>query len=74
MYFRGKYHYLSNMAGYGFYVSGRYYPTSEHFFQSCKCKHKKDFERIMNSESPAEAKKSQEISNLEIIGTILKLR
>lgn len=55
--FRGEYSFLSNFSSYGFELEGVYYKTVEHYFQAQKCVNKKEFQQIVNAETPALARK-----------------
>ena len=55
--FRGEYFFLSNFSNYGFELEGVYYKTVEHYFQAQKCVNKKEFQQIVNAETPALARK-----------------
>lgn len=44
---------FSNFSPYGFALDGRYYPTSEHYFQAQKFVHSpEDFEAVLNASKP----------------------
>lgn len=59
--FRGNYNFLSNFSSYPFNMEYKgklyYFQTSEHAYQAFRCESEKDFEKIMNSKTPSEAKK-----------------
>ena len=51
-----KYFELSNFAGFGFDLNGHYWRTMEHYFQAMKFEGTPQFEKILNSGSPKQAK------------------
>lgn len=51
-----KYFELSNFAGFGFELNGHRWRTMEHYFQAMKFVGTQQFERILNSGSPKQAK------------------
>ncbi len=51
-----KYYELSNFAGFGFDLNGYYWRTMEHYFQAMKFEGTSQFEKILNSGSPKQAK------------------
>lgn len=51
-----KYYQLSNFAGFGFELDGNRWKTMEHYFQAMKFIGTEQFERILNSGSPKQAK------------------
>ena len=56
--FSGVYRFLSNFWPSPMIISGKEYPTVEHFYQSMKCSDDECREKIRNSETPAIAKYS----------------
>lgn len=55
--FSGEYGFLSNFFSSPFVVKNTSFPTIEHAYQAFKAKEHKDFERIKNASTPAQAKK-----------------
>ncbi|MCP4294633.1 MAG: NADAR family protein [Proteobacteria bacterium] len=51
-----KYYQLSNFAGFGFELNGYRWRTMEHYFQAMKFEGSEQFDRILNSGSPKQAK------------------
>ncbi len=51
-----KYYQLSNFAGFGFELNGYRWRTMEHYFQAMKFVGTEQFEKILNSGSPKQAK------------------
>ena len=51
-----KYWELSNFAGFGFELNGYRWKTMEHYFQAMKFEDTTQFEKILNSGSPKQAK------------------
>lgn len=51
-----KYWELSNFSGFGFELNGYYWKTMEHYFQAMKFEGTAQFEKILNSGSPKQAK------------------
>ena len=55
-FFEDKYYFMSNFSRHGFKFNGNYYKTNEHFFQAQKAKTTEDFNKILNTNSPGNAK------------------
>lgn len=51
-----KYYQLSNFAGFGFKLDGYEWRTMEHYFQAMKFEGTPQFDKILNSGSPKQAK------------------
>ena len=55
--FSGQYHWLSNFSSHGFYISGVWFKTNEHFYQAMKTLNEKERQEIIECESPNCAKR-----------------
>jgi hypothetical protein len=55
--FRGEYRFLSNFYESPMCIHGFWWKTNEHFYQANKALHDEDFERILNSDSPKDARR-----------------
>ena len=55
--FSGQYHWLSNFSSHGFYISGVWFKTNEHFYQAMKTLDEKERLQIIECDSPQCAKK-----------------
>lgn len=55
--FRKHYYFLSNFFRSTITYKGHQFPTVEHAFQAAKCTSTADFEKILNCETPYQAKK-----------------
>jgi hypothetical protein len=55
--FAGKYGFLSNFSDSPMTISGKYYPTVEHYFQAMKTLDPKEHDRIRFCEGPGHAKR-----------------
>ena len=51
-----RYYEFSNFSGFGFELDGNKWKTMEHYFQATKFEGTEQFERILNSGSPKQAK------------------
>jgi N-glycosidase YbiA len=51
-----RYYEFSNFSGFGFELDGNKWKTMEHYFQAMKFEGTEQFERILNSGSPKQAK------------------
>lgn len=57
MIFRGEYFFLSNFYPSPIKYNGHLFPTAEHAYQASKALNEEDFLKVLNANTPAEAKK-----------------